>query len=364
MTILACLLALLLQAQSLKFHQLTVKDGLPHNCVIALGEDRQGNIWVSTLGGISIYDGERFSLLSDDHLPDHRVDRIYRDRNNVIWVRGMSTVDRVSRYDTLTHSFATLPLCALPDGMQELPFVRNYADLYSSREWRVERHTLWQTDTLNPDRRFAYTGKVATDAGLFDNTIHTLLLDSKGILWVGSANNGLFFADTRQQGYHRIICKSDVLVRACLKDYTGRLWLGLNDRELVACNSSSGFYHSISYPKTDSVEGRRIRVLHESTDGSLWLGTRDGLYLKRKNSEEFFVVLQGKAVYALCEDNRQLWVGTLTGLYRLTPGQKSPRLELVDSTMLDIRDLHETDGYLWIATEHGLLQHQSGKSLR
>ena len=58
------LIAETLPAQLLHFHQLTVKDGLPHNSIIALGQDKQGNLWLATSSGMCRYDGEKFEMIS------------------------------------------------------------------------------------------------------------------------------------------------------------------------------------------------------------------------------------------------------------------------------------------------------------
>ena len=358
------LLAVALQAQNLHFHQLTVKDGLPHNSVIAIGEDSDGRLWVSTLGGLCQYDGHRIILLTDEGLPDRRADRIHCDEQGTMWVRGMSTTDRISRYDTLQHRFVTYTVKDMPDSLRQRavrPFVRTFADDALPRVWTLEKHVLWQTDTLQPDSRIGYLGETATQAGLLDNTIHTIFLDRRGLLWVGSANNGLFFADTHQHFYHRMVFDPTPLVRACMKDHTGRLWVAICDKQLAIVGNNETTYHPVTYPMTDSVEGRRMRVLFEDSRQQIWLGTRDGLYVKPSEKEDFTLVLSGVPVYALCEDeSKQLWIGTMNGLYSL---QRGKRPVLTDSTLNDIRAVCYAKGSLWVATENGLYQRMAGTTI-
>ncbi len=82
------------------------------------------------------------------------------------------------------------------------PLNSTFADTRSPRIWYVEKRMLWQRDTTDSESAFSYTGQAAIDARLSDESVFSLLLDSRDILWVGSSNDGLFFADTRQTNYY------------------------------------------------------------------------------------------------------------------------------------------------------------------
>ena len=218
-------------AQKLRFHQLTVKDGLPHNSIITLAQDAKGGVWVATHSGLLCYDGRKFWPLPSNELPNKRVDRINRADDGTMWVQCFEHHKQVSRYDTLTHHFVTYNIDELPDSVRQQavrPLNRTFADPRSSRVWTIEKRQLWQTDTLQPNSQFAYTGKMAIDAGLKDETIYSLLLDHQGVLWVGSANNGLFFADTHINHYRRLACQPNPLVRATFTDSKGTLWIAIS----------------------------------------------------------------------------------------------------------------------------------------
>jgi ligand-binding sensor domain-containing protein/two-component sensor histidine kinase len=65
----------------------TEADGLLDNKVYTLLEDSQNRLWVGTRDGISIFDGERFTTLSDDVFPFRIVRKIYEDiENNEFWI--------------------------------------------------------------------------------------------------------------------------------------------------------------------------------------------------------------------------------------------------------------------------------------
>jgi len=348
----------------LHFHQLTVKDGLPNNSIIALGQDKQGIIWIATPSGMCFYDGTQFNFLSTNGLPDKRVDRINCASDGTLWVQCYEQHNKVIRLDSLTRQFTTYDRAALTDAQWHQavkPLNRTYKDPNSSITWYVEKRMLWQKDSASGQPAFSYTGQTAIESGLKDETIFCLLLDRNGILWAGTANNGLFFADTQQQHYRRLACTVNPLIRAVCMDNKGTLWFATSYQGLNALPKGQTQYEKISYPLTDSIEGRRIRPIIEDSRQRLWLGTFDGLYLRQGTDGYTFkrITFPDKLthpIYALAEDgNRRLWIGTPRGLYRMTP-DKSMQPELIDSTIVNIIDIYCGKDHCWVATEKGLFR--------
>lgn len=356
------ILALTTQAQMLHFRQLTVKDGLPHNSVITLAQDSKDKIWVATFNGLCLYDGNTFSPLPSDELPDKRVDRINRAADGTMWVQCYRQHDKVSYYDTLTHHFTTYDISTLSDSIRKVavrPLKRIFADPRSSRVWSIEKRMLWQTDTLQPDTKFSYTEQKAIDAGLKDETFYTLLLDNQGILWAGSANNGLFFADTHQNYYRRLVCQPYPTTRAVYKDNQGTLWIAIGDQQLITLPQGANTTTGVEYPMTDSIEGRRVRAITQDSQERIWIGTRDGLYVKEKTADNLrhidFEDKKTTAVFCFfIENDEKLWIGTDRGVFCLPLNEQQPKVQLIDKTVDIIGKILVENNRLWISTDNGL----------
>ena len=367
-TLLLALLTTVLSAQPLNFHQLTVKDGLPHNGVIALDEDAQGRIWVATYAGLGFLEGQQFVALPTDGLPDVRVDRIHCDDAGNMWVRCFEHRQEVSRYDSVARRFVTYSHSQLSDSLLHQavsPLLHTFADPRSSRRWTIEKHILSQTDSLHPDNNVVYTGEKAAGAGLLDESIFCLLLDRRGTLWVGSANNGLFYANTRQHSYRRIVCQPNPLVRAVLTDRQGCLWMGIGFDGLRSVAPQSRHFVAVDYPLNDSVESRRVRTLLEDSQGTLWMGTLGGLYQKPAGHNNFRKMggQRPMQVYSLHEDEqRQLWIGADDGLYRLPVGESGAEPQLMDSTVCYALNFAADGQGLWMASDQGLYRWAEGRA--
>lgn len=74
-------------AQRYHFHNLSVEDGLLQSQATCLAQDRIGNLWVGTLGGLSRFDGRNFTNYSvRNGLLHNMVRGLATDSHNNVWI--------------------------------------------------------------------------------------------------------------------------------------------------------------------------------------------------------------------------------------------------------------------------------------
>ena len=112
-----------------------------------------------------------------------------------------------------------------------------------------------------------------------------------------------------------------------------------------------------------------MRTLLCATDGSLWVGTRDGLVQLKDGEEHLYSFLSGladNAINSLAEGRGgNLWIGTSNGLSRFHDGVFDTygyREGLSQSTVFSL--FEDREGSLWVATKHGLNQFMDGAAAR
>ena len=87
-----------------RYRVFTTEDGLAHNMVFSLLEDRRGDLWFGTLQGVSRYDGQVFQTLRRrDGLAHHEVNHLIQDQHGDIWI---ATSKGVTRYRPLHIPFS------------------------------------------------------------------------------------------------------------------------------------------------------------------------------------------------------------------------------------------------------------------
>ncbi len=157
------------------------EDGLHHNVIQDLLEDREGNIWFASMsnGGVTRYDGVSFrTFTSEDGLSDSMVRCLYEDRQGGVWVgtngNRRGGLDRIDD-DGITNYDESDGLCSA-----------NIAAMLQSRDGR-----LW----LGSDRG----GVCSYQDGAFERleelsevSVRTIVEDRSGGLWFGGRRGNLW----------------------------------------------------------------------------------------------------------------------------------------------------------------------------
>lgn len=203
-------------------------DGLSHNSVWAVMQDSRGFMWFGTNDGLNRFDGLNF--------------KVYRRVEN----------DSLSLGNNFIHC-----LLESPDGRI---LVGTKEGLYS-----------YSPDSDN----FSHISLDGHAFGDDRNSIHCLMLDRCGQLWVGCYGQGIYCLDpglkvTRHFGGSNIPSR---FVTAMALDISGALWVGTDNAGLFRLDPASG--------KTSAtpISHANIQSLYRQSNNTLWVGTSsEGLF--------------------------------------------------------------------------------------
>ena len=252
---------------------------LPNNDVFSVIEDRSGNLWIGTGGGVAMLDSVRKTIVSYKHrkgdstsLAGNGVSRIFEDRSGTMW---MCTSEGISKFIPgvpahFTNYFSS-PQDAHPITGK---VISDVIEDDASNHWIATfGKGLVKLEKNGAITRYAYPQDTT---GIRENTIYFLIEDHLGMLWL-SIREGLVSFDPRSGTFQRH--ELDQLFQAHIfgiaEDTKGNLWLSTSiglARFNPATSTFLKFDENDGIPFTEFFSG-----FYRNKNGSLFLGGIDGI---------------------------------------------------------------------------------------
>jgi signal transduction histidine kinase/ligand-binding sensor domain-containing protein/CheY-like chemotaxis protein/HPt (histidine-containing phosphotransfer) domain-containing protein len=354
-------------------------DSLASDQVRAILLDRQGRLWIG-LGntGIDVLDTRaaqahfrhyRHDSALAASLGDDEVYALFQDRNDTIWIGTHGGLDRWQPAgDDFTHF--RVGSNTTEQGFQGVSAItqdRNGA------LWVATYHSgLHQLDATGHVLQ-SYTHERRDSSSLSDNDVRAVLEDQSGHLWVGTAN-GLDLLDRSSGRFNHYrhdpaIATSllDSFVMSLYQDANGLLWIGTRSGGVSRWNPRSW---ELGGHRPAWLENKMVTAFAEAPGNALWVASMGGGLVKVDISSGEWAdidVVTGRRnalgdnrVMSLLRDrNGELWIGTMSGLRRLSRNGSIVSLPThVDDPFAlsnaGVMHLYESrSGKIWVGTHGG-----------
>ena len=335
------------------FTHYTENEGLSNNFVRAIIEDQSGNIWLGTEGGgVSVFNGESFTHYTENEgLSNNFVRAILEDKNGNIW---LGTRGGVSLFDgeNFTH-FTEKEGLSYDD-------IMSIAEDQSGNIWFG---TFYGGVSVFDGESFTHYNE---SEGLSNSNVVSILEDKSGNIWLGTDGGGVsvfngesFTYFTEESGL------SNRFIWSILEDKKGHIWLGTRGAGVSVFDGES-FTH---YTENDGLSNNTVYSITEDQSGHIWLGTEGG-GVNIFNSENFTHYteresLSNNIVRAVLEDkNGHIWVGTQDSGVSVFDGESFTHYTenegLSSNTVASI--FEDEAGHIWLGTEGGGVSVFDGKS--
>ncbi len=362
-------------------------DGPGDGYVSFIQEDRSGNLWVGTFGGLDRFDRDKEQFVHYRHTPydasslsDNQLLTFYEDRAGGLWLGTFG--HGVDRFDPAQLNFPHYRIepQALDAGENNIV-------------WDVRQDSaglLWIGSTAGLSSFDRTTGQVtryrhdpADPTSLSRGRVWSVFEDATGRLWVGTESS----LDLLDRATGRFIHYRNVpddpeadygLIMSILDDGAGGLWLGVYGRGLEHFDPATATFKNYEYHLGEVQASlsfyREVWTVYRTADGWLWIGTTRGLYGFQPDTGAAVRYihdpvdpssLSSNEVHSILEDRSgRLWVGTWGGglneLDRATGKfvHYTVRDGLPNNTIYcileDSGQSADAAGGLWLSTNNGL----------
>ncbi len=281
-----------------------VSDGLSGNGVVSLFEDREGNLWVLTDGGLDMFrDTALISYTSRQGVSDRDFHSVMALRNGAVWIGTGDAINILRKQDGNTAIFDRKLL-----GQGVGPMLEDHSGgVWLGADLALMRFQNGRFREIG-GQRFAGIGGVE---GIAE--------DPGGTTWVLSKKNQLFsiVGDKieKQASLNDELGRQSLLVA----DRNGGVWLGTQKGKSSISYFRDGRLQTTSLSSHQGPVG--IQALFVDSDNSLLVSSSQGLYRLNYGQLTLFSSDNGlpcpEAFSAIRDNHGALWIYTRCGLVRI-----------------------------------------------
>ena len=253
------------------------------NMIFGLLVDHLGKLWIATSMGLDVYnetDGTftHYSLVRNGLI--HPMTSLYEDRHGRIWAGSISGL---YRFDRKTESFLPVDMEKyLPGQGTQITTIRE--DPAGALWVGTANEGLIKYDPENGSIQL-FRHEFYNERSLSDNSIRSIFIQDNGFIWIGTANGGVSVVNPVINRFHHTkipLTDRDPLPANQIKSFaqdhtTGNIYIG-SVQGISLFNPRNFTFLPLPALLKKTMDNKMVISLCNSDDGTLWIGSGDGLY--------------------------------------------------------------------------------------
>jgi ligand-binding sensor domain-containing protein/serine phosphatase RsbU (regulator of sigma subunit) len=341
---------------------LNSESGLNALRIFDIIEDKEGNILIADQdNGLTIYKGDAFLTINNKELlPDPNVNAVYEDVTGALWLGTNAGVSRCypgTDKKPVFYSKKNNPI------FDDIRFFRGDRDgniWMGSDEGGVIMYNM----STSQFAAQPYINSILYRGG----QIKALEIDRQNNLWIGTVD-GVAAGTINKQNFQRYTLLDSLtisLITALYCDPEGNMWIGTdpvgeNKPGLIKYNSTKKIFAPIT-----ALPGIIPKTMVMDNKGVLWIGTANGLIAFKNDSVISAVtiddgLLSNTINLLSAGKDGSIYIGTNNGLNRYFPETRTifSYTERNGFTGIETKPnavFHNTEGKLWFGTANGAVR--------
>jgi ligand-binding sensor domain-containing protein/serine phosphatase RsbU (regulator of sigma subunit) len=382
-------------AQTFRFNQYTMEDGLPQNFIYSIDQDEGGYLWVGTGEGLGKFDGKNFlTYTTNQGLAEDIITCSYVDEKGILWLgHNSGTLSRFNHKEFKTYTNSTVAqstVNAIVGFGNDVYFITQNEGLFHLDEKAVSLGK-FEAESFHSMAIFDENNIIlGTSEGLLhleksdyewkkvaiyleDEWVSAISSSKEtGVVLVGTQSGTL--AKCRLQQKELQFSKwdgnfdfSSVNIKTIMQDDNLNIWLGTYGQGLIKLHVDSvGLLMDeyTTYNENTGLSSNYIQSVFQDREGNIWIGT----FGKGLSTliDDFFTFYShkssnyGNSVSAIWVTENDKWYGVENGLIRISTTLSDSWTFYSDSNDFvqdRVTALHYSDSSMWIGTDnHGLYQ--------
>lgn len=288
-------LTYILIAQTPGFEELSIRNGLSNNVVLAFYQDKQGFMWIGTHDGLNKFDGYKFTVYkkkehNSNSLSDNITRSITEDDHGNLWI-GTNN-GGLNKYDKKKNIFKHYIYNPKDNDAKSMDSpINSVVITEDDKIWfSTDKLGLIQFDAKT-EKFKAFTYQSGNPNSINSNTILTLIINKKGQLLIGT-EKGLSIYNAKNNTFENNtfdnISDEPVEITKIYEQSDDNYWLG-SSIGLIKFNPENKLYENYEIVKSNvpNPDQNRILGIVEDDKKQLWVGTNKGIYFFDQNNNEF-----------------------------------------------------------------------------
>lgn len=402
-------------AQNYRTTLLGTEQGLSQGSVYAMHKDTRGYVWIGTQDGLNRYDGNQVEVYRQKtgqkgSIRGRFVNRIIESPHGDLWI---GTEDALNLYNRTSNDFSQVFATNSknqPEMTHITPFLATNKDVWywsktegiikynhatksktkifkefsfaithfvNQHDIFFDKHgQLWMKansgivcfDTLSQKASYYFSDHPRNKVGK-PTTFIEVVMDTSGILWLGTQNGLIRFNPRNQQ--HKLFLEANGRrlddVHNIIQTPDEMLWIATQSAGLLRFNPQTEHFQEIKYHPPSIPPHTPAYFLFTLGDGIVWIHIEPiGLLKLIPEGKNFMTVnynshreLVSNSIRCLVEHNQKIWVGTTVhGLYVYNPLSDKIEQNVYLPTLPSetVWCFHkDTQNDIWIGTGNGLV---------
>ncbi len=369
-------------------------DGSAKDNNIPLLEDPGGIIWIASTKGLAAFNPGTASFSVFNHSPadpaslsDDNITSLYLDQKGDLWIGTSAGLNRLQAGGKIFDKY-------FQDIQNELSlsnnFIRSILADKSGNLWIATEGGGLNRMSRDKDNQVFFERFSAEKNGLNHNINLSLFIDNSDNLWIGTLS-GLNKTNLKKRNFN-LYRKSDSpysvnlsgnVIASIYEDDNKVIWIGNWGQGLNLYNRANGKVEHYSSKLTGKyyIPNDYIHCIFEDNLHTIWLGTRDGLFVYKPQERRFarpgevfkdrgLPDFSGLRINRMMQDRSgNYWVATHDGLYKMQRNGFTPEHYYAGaipqfriSSNLVYTVLEDRNGAIWVGTINGLDVIEPGKS--